>query len=73
MVIAVSTNDGLSGSALNLGKLMGTKHIFFVPFRQDDYRNKPNSLVADFDLLADSVAAALEKRQIQPVLRGFLP
>lgn len=73
VVIAVSTNDGLSGSAINLGKLMGIKHIFFTPFRQDDYRNKPNSLVADFDLLTDSVAAALENRQIQPVLRPFLP
>lgn len=73
VVIAVSTNDGLSGSAINLGKLMGTKHIFFVPFRQDDYRNKPNSLVADFDLLAESTAEALENRQIQPVLRPFLP
>lgn len=73
VVIAVSTNDGLSGSAINLGKLMGIKHIFFTPFRQDDYRNKPNSLVADFDLLTDSVVEALENRQIQPVLRPFLP
>ena len=73
VVIAVSTNDGLSGSAINLGKLMGTKHIFLVPFRQDDWRGKPNSLVADFDLIADSTAEALENRQIQPVLRPFLP
>ena len=73
VVIAVSTNDGLSGSAINLGKLLGTKHIFFIPFRQDDYREKPNSLVADFDLLADSTAEALQNRQIQPLLRPFLP
>lgn len=73
VVIAVSTNDGLSGSAINLGKLMGTKHIFFVPFRQDDWKGKPNSLVADFDLIADTTAEAMENRQIQPVLRPFLP
>ena len=73
VVIAVSTNDGLAGSAINLGKLMGTKHIFFVPFRQDDWKEKPNSLVADFDFLADAAAEALRNRQIQPVLRPFLP
>lgn len=73
VVIAVSTNDGLSGSAINLGKLMGTKQIFLVPFRQDDWKEKPNSLVADFDLLAETTAAALENRQIQPLLRPFLP
>ena len=73
VVIAVSTNDGLSGSAINLGKLLATKHFFFVPFRQDDWITKPNSLVADFDLLAETTAAALENRQIQPLLRPFLP
>ena len=73
VIIAVSTNDGLSGSAINLGKLLTTKHIFFVPFRQDDYLEKPNSLVADFDFLADSTVGALENRQVQPVLRPFLP
>lgn len=73
VIIAVSTNDGLAGSAINLGKLLATKHIFFVPFRQDDWKEKPNSLVADFDLIPDSVTEALENRQIQPVLRPFLP
>ena len=69
VVIAISTNDGLGQSAKNLGSLLSVKHVFFVPFRQDDCLQKPNSLVADFDLLADSAAAALENRQIQPVLR----
>jgi len=73
VVIAVSTNDGLSSNAINLGKLLNTKHIFFTPFRQDDWKEKPNSLVADFDLLTDSVAEALENRQVQPLLRSFLP
>ena len=69
VVIAVSTNDGLGANAANIGALMARKHIYFVPFRQDDSREKPNSLVADFDLLADSVAEAARGRQIQPVLR----
>ena len=73
VIIAVSTNDGLAGSAINLGKLMGTKRIFFVPFGQDDWKEKPNSLVADFDFLAETTAEALENRQFQPVLRPFLP
>jgi len=70
VAIAVSTNDGLSANAINLGKLMNTKHIFFVPFGQDDAIEKPNSLVADFDLIPETVACALENHQIQPVLRG---
>lgn len=72
VVIAVSTNDGLGGSAINLGKLLGTKQIYFVPFCQDNYKEKPNSLVADFDMLADSTVEALQNRQIQPLLRPFL-
>ncbi len=69
VILAVSTNDGLSGSAINLGKLMNTKQIFFVPFRQDDPVEKPNSLVADFDLIPETIAAAMGNRQVQPVLR----
>jgi len=69
VLIAVSTNDGLGQSAKNLGALLPVKHIYFVPFRQDDYIHKPNSLVADFSLLPDSAAAALSEQQIQPVLR----
>lgn len=35
IVIAVSTNDGLSGSAKNIGMLMNFKRFFFVPFEQE--------------------------------------
>lgn len=73
VVIAVSTNDGLAGSAKNLGKLLVAKHFYFVPFRQDDWKTKPNSLVADFSLVVDSTAQALENRQIQPLLRPPMP
>ena len=68
VLIAVSTNDGLGQSAKNIGSLLPMKHVFFVPFRQDDCFNKPNSLVADFNMLPDAAIEALSERQIQPVL-----
>ena len=68
VVIAVSTNDALGAAAENIGKLMARKHYYFVPFRQDDPKNKPTSMVADFSLIHDALEAALEGRQLQPVL-----
>lgn len=73
VLIAVSTNDGLGQSAKNLGQLLPVKGIYFVPFWQDDCIHKPNSLVADFSLLADAAAEALQNRQLQPVLRQKTP
>ena len=70
VVVAVSTNDGLAAAAQNIGALMNRKHYYFVPFGQDDPAAKPNSLKADLRLLGDAVAAALEGRQLQPVLLG---
>ena len=70
VVIAISTNDGLGASAKNIGLLMEKKHVFFVPYRQDDPVGKPTSLVADFSRINDAVDAALEGRQVQPVLLG---
>ena len=68
-LIAPSTNDGLTASAPNLGALLSRKYIYFVPFGQDDPVKKPTSLVADFSLVADAAQAALEGRQLQPLLR----
>ncbi|MBR2890274.1 MAG: dipicolinate synthase subunit B [Oscillospiraceae bacterium] len=68
VVIAVSTNDALAGAAENIGKLLGRKHFYFVPFGQDDPKNKPTSMVADFEKLPQALEAALEGRQLQPVL-----
>lgn len=68
VLIAVSTNDALSASAKNIGLLLNTKGIYFVPFGQDDHEKKPASLVADFSQTAVSAAAALEGKQLQPVL-----
>lgn len=68
VIVAVSTNDGLAGAAENIGKLMARKHYYFVPFGQDDAIGKPTSLVADFSKIPQTLEAALEGRQIQPVL-----
>lgn len=68
VVIAVSTNDALGTAARNIGTLLNSKHIFFVPMRQDDYIGKPNSIVADFTKIPETVALALKGKQIQPLL-----
>ena len=68
LVLAPSTNDGLSASAGSIGALLNRKYIYFVPFGQDDPEKKPASLVADFSLVADAAQAALEGRQLQPML-----
>ena len=70
VVIAVSTNDALAHSAINIGKLTNTKNIFFVPLSQDDPVNKPTSVVAKFEMLPETADLALKNCQIQPVLRG---
>ena len=68
VVIAFSTNDGLSASAKNIGELLNRKHYYFVPFGQDDPEKKPTSLAADFELIEKTVEAALEGNQLQPLL-----
>ena len=68
VIVCISTNDGLAASARNLGDLLNRRHYYFVPFRQDDPRRKPASLVADYALLPETVAAAVQGAQIQPVL-----
>ena len=68
VLVAVSTNDALAGAAENIGKLLGRKHYYFVPFGQDDARKKPTSMVADFSQIPHALEAALERRQLQPIL-----
>ena len=68
VLIAVSTNDALDGSAASIGLLMGRKGVFFVPFEQDDWHAKPTSCVADFEKLLPAARAALEERQLQPLI-----
>lgn len=69
LVIALSTNDGLSGSAENIGRLLNRRNVYFVPFLQDDPEKKPRSLQADFTLLGDTLTAALNGNQLQPIIR----
>ncbi len=68
ILIGVSTNDALSGSAENIGKLFTRKHFYFIPMRQDDYKNKPFSLVCDFEKTYEAALSALESKQLQPML-----
>ena len=68
LVLAVSSNDILSGNAMNLAVLLMRKHVYFVPFGQDNPEVKPCSCVAEFSLITDTVVAALEGRQLQPLL-----
>ena len=71
VVLAISTNDGLSGSAENLGILLNRKHYYFVPFGQDDSVSKPNSLVAHMDQIPLACEMALDGAQLQPILAPY--
>lgn len=68
VILAVSTNDALAGAAENIGRLLARKHYYFVPFGQDDPLKKPTSMVADFSQIGATLDAAMEGRQIQPIL-----
>ena len=69
VVIAISTNDALAGCAKNIGYLQNLRNYYFVPYAQDNYEKKPNSIVADLGLVSEAVQAALDGVQLQPVLR----
>ncbi|MBR3955094.1 MAG: dipicolinate synthase subunit B [Clostridia bacterium] len=68
VLIGISTNDALGTAAANIGTLMSRKHYYFIPYRQDDFINKPTSVVADFSQILPAATAALEGRQLQPML-----
>lgn len=68
VIIAISTNDGLAANAVNIGTLLNRKNMYFVPFSQDNPKKKPTSLVADFDMIHDTIQEAVNGRQIQPIL-----
>ena len=68
IIIAISTNDALSGSAKNIGTLLNRKHYYFVPFRQDNPITKPRSLVFDETYIIKTIEAALNNEQIEPIL-----
>lgn len=68
VLLGISTNDALGLNGPNLMKLLHTKNIYFIPFGQDDPYKKPNSLISDFTQIVPATIAALEKRQLQPLL-----
>jgi dipicolinate synthase subunit B len=68
VVLAISTNDGLSMNARNIGLLLNARNVYFVPFGQDNPHGKANSLVAHMDLIPDTIGMALDGRQLQPLL-----
>lgn len=68
VVIALASNDSLAGSMKNIGALLNMRNYYFVPFYQDDKVNKPTSAICDFSKLGDTISAALEGKQLQPIL-----
>ena len=68
VVVALATNHGLGASAGSIAVLLNRKHYYFVPFGQDNAETKPTSLIADFAQLEAAAEAALDGRQIQPIL-----
>ena len=68
LVIAPSTNNGLSGNAENIGKLLNRKNYYFVPFRQDNPITKPRSIVFDAEYIIKTIEYALDGEQISPIL-----
>ncbi len=68
LIIAPSTNDALGAAAKNIGTILNYKNYYFVPFRQDDKNKKPRSMVADFSLIPQTIEAALNGNQLQPIV-----
>jgi len=70
VVISISTNDALGMNFENIARLYNTKNIYFVPFGQDNYNGKPNSMTAHIDNIIPAIEMALEGKQLQPVICG---
>ena len=68
VIIGISTNDALGLNAKNIAQLFNCKGIYFIPFMQDDFINKPKSLVANFDLIEETLINAENNNQIQPMI-----
>jgi len=70
VLLALATNDALGANLENIGGLINKKNFYFVPFGQDDYEKKPKSMIADFEKIPNSIAAALKGHQLQPILEN---
>ena len=71
VVIGISTNDGLANNAKNIGILSNMKNIYMIPYGQDDWKNKENSIVAQMEQLIPSLECALDGIQYQPVMSSY--
>lgn len=71
IIIALATNDGLGLNLKNIGILNNATNIFFVPIGQDNYADKPNSLVAHMELIPKTTEQALDHKQLQPLLQSY--
>ncbi len=70
VLLAIATNDALAGSLKNIGTLQNSNHYYFVPYGMDDASKKPTSLVSDFTLLPNAIEAALQRKQLQPLVKA---
>lgn len=70
LIISISTNDALGMNFKNIGALMNIKNIFFVPFGQDNYKSKHNSMISHIELIPATINAALKGKQLQPVIQS---
>ncbi len=70
LILSISTNDALGMNMKNIGLLLNSKNIYFIPFGQDDHIKKPNSLIAHTEMVIPTVEAALEGKQIQPIIKS---
>ncbi len=70
LVISLSTNDALGFNFKNIGTMLNSKNVYFVPFGQDNYSGKPNSMVAHTNLIIPTLEQALDGKQIQPVIKS---
>ena len=68
LIIAPSTNDALANAAKNIGALLNYKNLYFVPFGEDNYENKPTSMVADFSQIESTLEMAFKGKQKQPII-----
>lgn len=71
VLLGIATNDGLGISAKSIAALLNTKNVYFIPFGQDNYKEKPNSLVSKFELMVPSILKAMTNEQLQPILEEY--
>ena len=71
LLLSISTNDALGMNMKNIGLLLNAKHIYFIPFGQDNPQKKPNSMIAHTELLIPAAKAALEGKQYQPLILAY--